>query len=288
MPLKTILGGVGSLPAVFFSTFLLTICLFRFCDQYVVEKRIDSKALMVLFAFIDGIYATVAMSLYDSGMPVLYLLLFVNIFHTLEHAFMGKDSPGVYLFLGSGSLQNYLMGYIILFSIYRIMPVDIFDINGKVYQQAMFATVNVLMALLLLLLMTPLFPMKELREAIHTSENRLMNTMLPISNIMMFLFGVIVLPMVHSRFTDRVLEIGFYSATLCWAVSNVSTWWVVTMYQAYRIRTRNSMQVKLGKEREVQLKLKEQADRQPGCIYKYQVCGENSRHIKIPFRRDFL
>ena len=263
-PMGMIIEIIGSLPAVFISTFGLTFHLFRFLDKFVEQRQNKRpKGLLLIFCVVDSIYTTFVITLYSGGTPVLYLLLFLNIFHMLEHAYMSSDKIEPYLFLSSGAFLNYLMGYLVLFSLYRILPVDFFDVASELYQRTIFVLINITCIVLLLGLMRSAFPVKEIKEVIHSSENRLLNVLLPASNIMMFLFGVGVLPMVHTRLTDRMIEIGLYTSVLCWAANSMMTWWVIVMYQAYRVRIRNSMQNELGKEREHKAELKELADRQP-------------------------
>ena len=261
--MKMIMEIIGSLPAVFISTFGLTFYLLRFLDKFVERSRNKPKGLLLLFCVIDSIYMTFVITLYTTGKPTLYLLLFLNVYHILEHAYMSGEKVKPYLFLGSGTFLNYFMGYMIIFSLYRILPISLLDIESQLYQRVMVVLINIACIILLLGLMKPAFPVKEIKELIHSDESRLLNILLPISNMSMFLFGVGVLPMVHKRLTDRVLEVGFYTSVLCWATNYMMVWWIIIMYQARQVKLRNSMQDELDKEQMQKAELKEQADRQP-------------------------
>ena len=258
-----ILEIIASYPAVFISTFGLTFYLFRFLDKYVETRRRSSKALPLLFSVADSVYVTCTLFFYNGGGPTLYLLLFLNIYHMLEHAYMSGEKVKPYLFLGSGTFLNYLTGYMVMFSLYRILPIEPIATMSQPFQRLMVVLVNIACIILLLIIMRPAFPSKEMKEVIHSDESLLMNILLPISNILLFLFGVTILPMVHERLTDRVVEVGFYSSVLGWAVNGIIAWWIIILYRVRRVKLRNSMQDVLDKEQTQKAELKEQADRQP-------------------------
>ena len=262
--MKYVLNFIGSLPAVFVTSFFLTYALFTFFDNLVESRPLKHPRLLRLFfCIINAVYVTFAITLYDGGTPTLYLLLLVNIADTLEHAYMSKDRMAPYISLGSGAFLNYLMGYMVIFSIYRMSPLNFWDVESVVYQRGNYVVINFLCAVLLLVLLRSNFPIKEIREVIHGTEIRLLNMLLPIHNIMMFLFGVTILPMVHAKLTARALEIGFYTCVLGWAATSMMTWWVIIMYQANRVKIKNTLEDRILVEQIEAARFKDQADRNP-------------------------
>ena len=261
--MKMMMEIMGSLPAVFISTFGLTFHLFGLLDKYVEIRRRRSKILPLLFSVVNSIYMTFVITLYTTGKPTLWLLLFLNIYHILEHAYMTGENAKPYRFLGAATFLNYFMGYMIIFSPYRILPIEPLDISSHLFQRAIVVLINIACIMPLLGLKSPAFPTREIKELIYSDQIRLLNILLPVSNISLFLYGVFILPMVHTRLTDRVLEVGFYTSVLCWAANCMMVWWIIIMYQARQVKLRNSMQDKIDKEQTQKAELKEQADRQP-------------------------
>ena len=73
-PMKMMIEIMGSLPAVFISTFGLTFHLFRLLDKYVKIRRRRSKILPLLFGVVNSIYITFVITLYDENGHLLCLL----------------------------------------------------------------------------------------------------------------------------------------------------------------------------------------------------------------------
>ena len=255
LDLSLLLAGV--------SVLLVTLFLFRFLDSLVEERKKHPRFLRMSLAIANGVAAAYILSLYRGGTPSIFLILFLDILYMLEYRRLSKDDQGAYHFFGSAVLLNNLTVYILTYSIYRILPLDVFDVGGELFQRLAFVLAHIGCIVLFLIFQTNAFPVKEIKEIIHSKERLLLNIWFPAVSGVLILYSVIVLPMIQTKMMGRLFEISLYAAVFLWTFSCLASSYIIILYQAYRVRIRNSLQDELSQERSQNLVLKEQADRQP-------------------------
>ena len=144
----------------FVSTFVITLFIFRFLDQLVMEVKIRDRFLRLAFAAFNGVTAFYGMTFYHNTIPWAVLVLVLDICYVLEYVIMSRDELKVYTYMGSLIFFNNLMVYVLVYSVSRFFP--LWDEAVDLYQRAVFGLANLIYIGIIILYRLPTFPVREL------------------------------------------------------------------------------------------------------------------------------
>lgn len=244
---------------VFISTMVLTLFIFQFMDQLIIEVKLRNRLFRFVLAAVNGALVVCAISFYerlDSLSPTAFLVLFLAVCYVIEYAIMSKDKVVSYFFLGSAVFFNYLMVYVLMYSVSRLILYD--SVSSVQYQSVVLIFANLICVGIIILYRLPFFPVKELKRIIHSPESLLLNIWFPMVSGITFLNTIFILPGMEGVWTSQnewlnhERAVAFYVIIMEWASLLMSSSYLVVFYQAGKIGAKNEVR-----------ETREEADRQP-------------------------
>lgn len=265
--MKLFLKAVASFPVIFLSTAALTLFLFETLDILVAGKRRDSRFLRLLLSSANGAMACGYLFLIGSAnpnTPTLTLVLLMVLIGTLGHTLLGKDNKSSYTLMGGCCLLNSVALYLIVYSIYRLLPFDFQELGGMLCQRFVFAATNISLCGMVSLFRARWFPGRELSIAIHEKQySALQYVWFPAVNFITLFCGACILPLAQIEMMNRRMELYFYAMLLAWNMSSLISCYIILFVQGRQIRSNEAQEKRLDEEQCRADALQELADQHP-------------------------